>query len=66
VRGEQTALSSLQIQHPWRVVGQYSNLSIFDVETNDELHDLLSGLPLYPYMQIEVTPLSAHPSAMKG
>lgn len=53
-------------RHLWRVVGQYSNLSIFDVESNDELHDLLSGLPLYPYMHIEVTPLAAHPSAMKG
>ncbi|WP_280496657.1 muconolactone Delta-isomerase family protein, partial [Nocardia farcinica] len=30
----------------WRIVGEYSNFSIFDVESNDELHDLLSGLPL--------------------
>ena len=30
--------------------------------SNDELHDLLSGLPLFPYMDIEVTPLAMHPS----
>jgi muconolactone D-isomerase len=46
----------------WRVVGEYANYSIFDVADNDELHALLSGLPLFPYMAIRVTPLAAHPS----
>jgi len=46
----------------WRIVGEYSNFSIFDVESNDELHELLSGLPLFPYMDIHVTPLATHPS----
>ena len=31
---------------------------------NDELHDLLSGLPLFPFMDITVTPLATHPSAI--
>ena len=48
----------------WRVVGEYANVSIFDVESNDALHDLLSGLPLFPYMDIVVTPLAAHPSSI--
>ncbi|MFI5662330.1 muconolactone Delta-isomerase [Streptomyces sp. NPDC051684] len=48
--------------HIWRRVGQYSNLSIFDVRDNEELHDILWGLPLFPYMTLEVTPLAAHPS----
>jgi muconolactone D-isomerase len=46
----------------WRVVGEYANYSIFDVESNDELHGILSGLPLFPYMDIEVIPLAKHPS----
>lgn len=46
----------------WRVVGEYANYSIFDVADNDELHALLSGLPLFPYMAIQVTPLAVHPS----
>ncbi|WP_022981470.1 muconolactone Delta-isomerase [Ideonella sp. B508-1] len=50
--------------HIWRVVGQYANVSIFDVESNDELHTLLSQLPLFPYMTIQVTPLARHPSAI--
>jgi len=48
----------------WRVVGRYENLSIFDVESNDALHDLLSNLPLFPYMDIRVTALARHPSAL--
>jgi muconolactone D-isomerase len=48
--------------HIWRIAGQYSNLSILDVADNDELHDLLWNLPLFPYMSIEVTPLALHPS----
>ena len=48
----------------WRVVGEYANYSIFDVGSNDELHQLLQGLPLFPFMKISVTPLAQHPSAI--
>ena len=46
----------------WRVVGAYANYSVFDVVDNDALHSILSGLPLYPYMRIDVTPLARHPN----
>ncbi|SDL43911.1 muconolactone D-isomerase [Arthrobacter sp. ov407] len=49
-------------RHIWRIVGEYSNFSLFDVSSNDELHGLLTGLPLFPYMDIAVTPLAHHPS----
>jgi muconolactone D-isomerase len=51
-------------KHLWRVVGEYANYSVFDVAGNDELHELLSQLPLFPYMSIHVTPLARHPSAI--
>jgi muconolactone D-isomerase len=51
-------------RHIWRVVGQYSNISVFDVASNERLHEILWGLPLFPYMTIEVTPLTTHPSAV--
>lgn len=51
-------------RHIWRVVGEYANYSIFDVESNEELHALLTGLPLFPYMHIEVIPLCRHPSSI--
>ena len=51
--------------HLWRVVGCYSNISIFDVDSNDALHEVLWTLPLFPFMQVEVTPLARHPSATR-
>ena len=34
----------------------------FDVADNERMHEILSNLPLFPYMQIKVTPLATHPS----
>ncbi|WP_109474071.1 muconolactone Delta-isomerase [Ornithinimicrobium cavernae] len=48
--------------HIWRIAGQYSNLSIFDVADNERLHEVLWNLPLFPFMTMEVTPLAQHPS----
>ena len=52
--------------HLWRIAGQYSNISVFDVADHDRLHAILSTLPLFPFMQIEVTPLARHPSAIEA
>jgi muconolactone D-isomerase len=49
----------------WRVVGEYANYSIFDVDSNDELHEILQNLPLFRYMDISVVPLAKHPSDVK-
>lgn len=49
----------------WRIVGEYANHSLFDVESNDELHQILSGFPMYPYMKIKVTPLAKHPNSIR-
>lgn len=51
-------------RHLWRVVGRYSNVSIFDVESPTQLHEILSTLPLFPYMSITVTALTRHPSSL--
>ncbi len=52
-------------RHIWRIAGQYANISIFDVQDNAELHQILSGLPLFPFMEIKVIPLLRHPSAIR-
>lgn len=69
IKAEEKAYSqqlqrSGQWPHIWRVVGEYANYSVFDVGSNDELHDILSRLPLFQYMKIQVTPLAKHPSAI--
>jgi muconolactone D-isomerase len=51
-------------RHIWRIVGQYANVSIFDVESNAELHDIMMSLPLYPFMDVRVTALCRHPSSV--
>lgn len=51
-------------RHIWRIAGLYANYSVFDVESPQELHDLLMQLPLYPYMDIEVSALCRHPSSI--
>ena len=61
----QKFMKSGQFPHIWRVVGKFSNVSIFDVESNDQLHQILSGFPLFPYMDMTVTALAEHPSALK-
>lgn len=51
-------------RHLWRIAGLYANVSIFDVADAQALHDTLLQLPLYPYMEIEVTALCRHPSSI--
>jgi len=50
--------------HLWRVAGKYANISIFDVESPAELHEILNSLPLYKFMDVEVTALCHHPGAL--
>lgn len=55
-----------QWRHLWRVAGRYANVSIFDVESNEALHDILSTLPLFPFMRVNVTALCRHPSSVRA
>jgi muconolactone D-isomerase len=47
----------------WRVPGTAGNLGIWRADDATELHTLLSSLPFFPYMSIEVTALAEHPLA---
>ncbi|MGA7817106.1 muconolactone Delta-isomerase [Caballeronia sp.] len=66
---EKAYSQELQHQGKWqqlhRVVGEYANYSVFDVESHDELHTILSGLPLFPYLTMEVTALARHLSSIR-
>lgn len=46
------------------MAGAYSNLSIFNVTDNEEPHQLLWNLPLFPYTTMTITPLAQHPSSI--
>jgi len=45
----------------WRVPGGLRNVGIWEAADATELHELISSLPLYPYLDAEVTPLARHP-----
>jgi muconolactone D-isomerase len=51
--------------HIWRIAGRWANVSIFNVDSTDELHEILSSLPLFPYMEIDVTALCRHPASIE-
>jgi muconolactone D-isomerase len=50
-----------KILNLWRIAGRFGNDVLFDVADPDELHALLTSMPLFPFMDIEVTPLARHP-----
>lgn len=61
----QVLQSSGKWRHLWRVAGKYANVSVFDVSGPPELHDILTGLPLFPYMKMKITPICRHPSSIR-
>ncbi|MFM0758331.1 muconolactone Delta-isomerase [Paraburkholderia strydomiana] len=66
---EKAYSQQLQREGKWqqlhRIVGEYANYSVFDVDSHDELHAILSALPLFPYMTMQVTALARHPSSIR-
>ncbi len=51
-----------QLRRLWRIPGRWANWSLYDVADATELHEALSSLPLYPWMDIEVHALAEHPN----
>ena len=66
---EHERAKELQLQrkwvHLWRLAGKYANISIFDVDSPAELHEILNSLPLYPFMEVEIAALCHHPGALE-
>jgi muconolactone D-isomerase len=50
-------------KHLWRVAGAYANVSVFEVQSPEQLHEVLTSLPFFPFLSTEVTALVPHPSA---
>lgn len=45
----------------WRVPGGRRNVGIWEAADATELHELIASLPLYEWIEAEVTPLAEHP-----
>ncbi len=46
----------------WRIPGQRANWGIWTARSTDELHEALSSLPMFPFMNMTVHPLAKHPN----
>lgn len=51
-------------QHLWRVAGKFANVSIIEADSAEALHEILTGLPLFPFIEMEITALCQHPNAI--
>lgn len=59
VRGQEL-VDAGKMRRIWRLPGRRAVMVLYDVETADELHELISSLPLFPWMDVTITPLGAH------
>ena len=44
----------------WRVIGRRENWGLWRAKDSTEMHEVLSSLPIWPYMEIQVIPLAIH------
>jgi muconolactone D-isomerase len=49
------------IRRIWRIPGRTANVGIWDAADPTALHEALSSLPMFPYIDAKVTPLATHP-----
>ena len=50
------------IKRVWRVPGQWANWSLWEAPDATALHEAVTSLPMWPYLDVEVIPLAAHPN----
>jgi muconolactone D-isomerase len=46
----------------WRIPGRWANVGVWRASDPTELHEAICSLPMYPWLDVEVTPLAAHPN----
>jgi muconolactone D-isomerase len=46
----------------WRVPGRTANVGVWEARDGTELHALVQSLPLFPWLDVTVSPLGTHPT----
>lgn len=59
IRGMELAKSG-HLRAVWRVPGRHANRAIWSAGSATELHECITSLPLWPYMDVTVIPLARH------
>lgn len=60
-RGRELARQGLIIRL-WRIPGRWANVGIWEAPDATTLHEAVSSLPSYPWLDVRVTPLAKHPT----
>jgi muconolactone D-isomerase len=50
------------IQRLWRIPGRRANYGLWSADDATALHEAISSLPFYPWLDVEVIALAEHPS----
>lgn len=45
----------------WRIPGCNGTVGLYETEDATALHDVLSALPMWPWLDVHVEPLATHP-----
>jgi muconolactone D-isomerase len=48
------------IRRIWRIPGRFANVGIWNAQDATSLHEYVSSLPLFPWLEVEVTALARH------
>ena len=48
------------IKRVWRVPGRVANIGYWEAPDATVLHDKISSLPMFPWLDVHVTPLAEH------
>ena len=61
VRGAELGAAGT-IRRMWRVPGRRANWGVWEANDVTALHAAIASLPFFPYLDVEVFPLAAHPN----
>src|SRR5665213_2796255 len=59
VRGNELTTQGV-LRAIWRVPGRFANRAIWSATDATQLHQFISCLPLWPYLDVKVTPRAEH------
>ena len=66
IRAEALRAKELAVQgfihRLWRIPGRWSNVGIWSADDATSLHEAIASLPLYPWLDVAVSPLALHES----
>lgn len=60
-RGRELAAAGT-LRRLWRIPGRWANVGIWEASDATALHEAISSLPLYRWLDVNVTPLAQHPT----